>query len=50
MMDLIKGAWAGLTQKGRTVVLVTLLVIVGLVVAYTMYLNYDWSWVPELID
>jgi hypothetical protein len=50
MIDLIKGAWAGLSQKGRTIVLVVLLVLAAAIVGYTMYLNYDWSWLPDLLN
>lgn len=43
MLDLIKGAWAGLTQKGRTIVLVSLIVGAAALLALTMYWNYDWA-------
>jgi hypothetical protein len=42
-MELVKGAWSGLTQKGRTIVLVTLIGAVGTVVVLTMAWQYDWA-------
>jgi hypothetical protein len=42
-MDLIKGAWSGISQKGRTIVLVTLIAAVGTVVVLTMAWQYDWA-------
>jgi hypothetical protein len=42
-MELIKGAWNGLEHKGRTVVLVTLITVVGVVVVLTMAWQYDWA-------
>jgi type II secretory pathway component PulM len=42
MMELIKGAWSGLTARGRTIVLVTLIAAVGVVVVLTMAWQYDW--------
>jgi hypothetical protein len=47
-MELIKGAWAGLTQKGRTIVLVSLIAVVGILAALTMYWHYDWTWATSL--
>jgi hypothetical protein len=47
-MDLIKGAWNGLTQRGRTIVLVTLIAAVGVVVVLTMAWQYDWAPVVNL--
>lgn len=41
--EYIVGAWNGLSQKGRTIVLVTLIVTVGVGVALTMYWRYDWT-------
>lgn len=43
MLDLVKGAWSGLSQTGRTIVLVVLLVLVGLILSLTMYWRYDWT-------
>lgn len=43
MKEYITGAWNGLSQKGRTIVLVTLIVVVGIGVALTMYWQYDWT-------
>jgi hypothetical protein len=47
-MDLIKGAWSGLTQKGRTIVLVTLIVAVGVIIGLTMAWQYDWAPIVNL--
>jgi hypothetical protein len=43
MLDLIKGAWNGLPQTGRTIVLVALIAVVAVLLGLTMYWNYDWS-------
>lgn len=43
MKEYITGAWNGLSQKGRTIVLVTLIVSVGILVSLTMYWRYDWA-------
>ena len=43
MKEYITGAWNGLSQNGRTVVLVTLIVAVGVLVSLTMYWRYDWT-------
>jgi hypothetical protein len=40
--EYITGAWNDLPQKGRTIVLVTLIAVVGTVVVLTMAWNYDW--------
>ena len=50
MKEYITGAWNGLSQKGRTIVLVTLIVGVGVLIALTMYWRYDWTPVLNLID
>jgi hypothetical protein len=42
-MDYVKGAWNGLSQKGRTIVLVSLIAVVGVTVVLTMAWNYDWA-------
>jgi hypothetical protein len=47
-MDLVKGAWSGLTQRGRTIVLVTLIGAVGTVVVLTMAWQYDWAPVVDV--
>jgi hypothetical protein len=49
-MDLIKGAWNGLSQRGRTIVLVTLIAAVGVVVVLTMAWRYDWTPLLQFID
>jgi hypothetical protein len=36
------GAWNSLSQKGGTIVLVTLIAAVGIVVVLTIAWNYDW--------
>lgn len=43
MREYIVGAWNGLSQKGRTIVLVALIIGVGVLVALTMYWRYDWT-------
>ena len=49
MKEYITGAWNGLSQKGRTIVLVTLIVGVGVILSLTMYWRYDWTPVIDLI-
>lgn len=49
MKEYITGAWNGLSQKGRTIVLVTLIVGVGVLAALTMYWRYDWTPAIELL-
>jgi len=49
MLDLIKGAWAGLSQTGRTIVLITLFVVVGILLSLAMHYKLDLSWIPELL-
>jgi len=41
--EYITGAWNGLSQRGRTIVLVTLIAAVGIVVVLTMAWKYDWT-------
>ncbi len=48
MKEYITGAWNGLSQKGRTIVLVTLIAAVGIVVVLTMAWKYDWTPVVNL--
>ena len=48
MLDLIKGAWNSLSKRGRGVVSVVLIVVVAALLAYTMFLGYDWSWVKDM--
>lgn len=50
MKEYITGAWNGLSQKGRTIVLVTLIVGVGILVGLTMYWRYDWTPVLDLLN
>lgn len=44
----IKGAWNGLPPTGRTIVLVVLLILVGVILSLTMYWRYDWTPIVEL--
>lgn len=48
--ELVKGAWAGLDTTGRTVVLITLFVVAGILLSVAMYLRYDLSWLPALLQ
>lgn len=42
MKEYITGAWNGLSQQSRTIILVTLVAVVGTVVALSIAWNYDW--------
>ena len=42
MKEYIKGAWHGLSQQSRTIILVTLIAAVGIVVALAVAWNFDW--------
>lgn len=49
MKEYITGAWAGLSQTGRTVVLITLFVVVGVLISLAMYYKLDLSWIPGVL-
>jgi hypothetical protein len=44
MMKYIVGAWKDLSKRGRAVVVVALLILMAWILSYTMFLDYDWSW------
>lgn len=47
MWQYIVGAWKSLSERGRAVVAVVVITgAVGLL-AYTMFLGYDWSWLKD---
>ncbi len=48
-MQYIKDAWASLTPRGRSILAIVIAVIVGLLLAYTMYIGYDWGWLLEAL-
>jgi hypothetical protein len=48
MIESIKEAWRSLSPKGKGIVAVVLILVVGALLAYTMFLNYDWSWLGGL--
>jgi hypothetical protein len=48
-MDLIKGAWNGLSKRGRTIVLVTVIAVVGVIALATIAYKYDWTWAAQFI-
>jgi hypothetical protein len=47
--DYIVGGWKSLSERGRAVVAVVLLLILGALLGYTMFLGYDWSWLKDLL-
>ena len=42
MKEYITGAWHGLSQQSKTIILVSLLAAVGIVVALAVAWNFDW--------
>ena len=42
MKEYITGAWHALSQQSRTIILVTLIAVVGTVLALAVAWNYDW--------
>ena len=43
MKEYITGAWHGLSRQSRTIILVTLIAVVGTGVALALAWNYDWG-------
>lgn len=50
MLAILKDAWAGLSMKGRAVVLVVLLLAGAGLIALAMWLRYDLSWLPDALQ
>ena len=42
MKEYIKGAWHGLSQQSRTIILVTMIAVVGTGVTLALAWNFDW--------
>ena len=42
MKEYLTGAWNGLSQQSRAIILVTLVAVVGTAVALAVAWNYDW--------
>lgn len=50
ILDLIRGAWEGITPQGRTLVLVVLMVLIGFIVFLVIKNNVDIRFLGEYLD